>query len=223
MKITKIVSVLLVALAAASTAQAAEISTTASLGTTGFSLHLTTPLAAKLNARVGVNYGRFTYDGNTDDVQYDFKLKLATVDALLDYHPFDGAFRISGGLVYNGNNSEAIAKPNGNGTYELNGRIYPAAAVGDLSGKMEFRKTAPYLGIGFGNAVKAAGWNFGMDLGVTFQGAPETSLSNRGCNAPAAVCTQIASDVAAENASFKEEVKDFDVYPVIRVGVSYRF
>ena len=223
MKITKIVSVLLVALAAANTAQATEIATTASLGTTGFGLHLTTPLAAKLNARVGVNYGRFTSDGNTDDVEYDFKLKLATVDALLDYHPFDGVFRISGGIVYNGNSSEANAKPNNNGTYELNDRIYSASAVGSLNSKIEFRKAAPYLGIGFGNAVKGAGWGFGMDLGFTFQGAPETSLANHGCGAPAAMCAQIASDVAVENGKFAEEVKDFKVYPVIRAGVSYHF
>ncbi len=44
-----------------------------------------------------------------------------------------------------------------------------------------------------------------------------------GCTAPALVCTQIASDVAAENAKLADEVKDFKLYPVVRVGVSYRF
>lgn len=222
MKITKIVSVLLVALAA-NTAQAAEIATTVDLGTTGLGLHLSTPLSAQVNARVGVNYASYSYDGNTSDVEYDFKLKLATVDALLDYHPFDGAFRISGGVVYNGNSIDANAKPSSNGTYELNGRTYSASAVGTLNGKIDFRKAAPYLGIGFGNAVKSAGWGFGMDLGVTFQGKPETSLANHGCTAPAPMCAQIASDVAAENAKLADEVKDFKLYPVIRAGVSYRF
>jgi hypothetical protein len=37
------------------------------------------------------------------------------------------------------------------------------------------------------------------------------------------VCSQLASDVAAENVKLGEEVKDFKLYPVIRMGVSYRF
>jgi hypothetical protein len=222
MKLTKIVSILFVALAANS-AFANDIAATVGLGTTGLGLHLSTPLMPKLNARVGVNYADYSYDGNTSDVQYDFKLKLASVDALLDYHPFDGAFRLSGGLVYNGNSIDANAKPNGNGTYTINGRTYSAAEVGGLSGKIDFRKTAPYLGIGWGNAVKAAGWGFGMDLGVTFQGSPKTQLASNGCTASARDCAQLADDVAVENARLAEEVKEFKAYPVIRVGVSYRF
>lgn len=223
MKATKIVSILIAAFAAASTAQAADVAATIGLGTTGLGLHLTTPVAPKLNARVGLNYANYDYDGSTDDLDYDFKLKLSTVDALLDYHPFDGAFRLSGGVVYNGNRIDAHAKPTSDGTYTINGRSYSAAQAGDLSGKIDFRKTAPYLGIGWGNALKAGGWSVGMDLGVTFQGAPKTQLVNNGCTAPAFVCTQIASDVAVENAKLADDAKDFKLYPVLRVGVSYRF
>ena len=79
------------------------------------------------------------------------------------------------------------------------------------------------LGIGWGNAVQTTGWGFGMDLGVAFQGAPKTSLVSTGCSALASVCTMVANDVAAENAKLAEEVKDLKFYPVLRVGVSYRF
>jgi len=222
MKLIKTVSALLVALAATSAAHAGDLAATVDLGTTGLGLHLTAPLAPQLNARVGLNYASYSYDGNTSDVDYDFKLKLATVDALLDYHPFSSGFRVSGGVVYNGNKIEANAKPK-NGSYTLNGRAYPAALVGKLDGNVDFRKAAPYLGIGWGNAVQATGWGFGMDLGVTFQGSPKTSLTNSGCTAPALVCAQLASDVATENAKLADEVKDFKLYPVVRVGVSYRF
>lgn len=222
MKLINTASALLVALAATSAAQAGDLAATVDLGTTGLGLHLTAPLATQLNARVGVNYASYSYDGNTSDVDYDFKLKLATVDALLDYHPFASGFRVSGGVVYNGNKIEANAKPK-NGSYTLNGRSYPAALVGKIDGNVDFRKAAPYLGIGWGNAVQAAGWGFGMDLGVTFQGSPKTSLTNSGCTAPALVCTQLANDIATENAKLADEVKDFKLYPVVRVGVSYRF
>ena len=223
MKLIKIVSAVLVAFAASNAAHAADLAATVDLGSTGFGLHLTTPLAAQLNARVGLNYANYSSDGNTTDVQYDFKLKLATVDALLDYHPFGSAFRVSGGIIHNGNRIDVNARPNANGSYTINGRSYSAASVGQMKGDIEFRKVAPYLGIGWGNAVQTAGWGFGMDLGVAFQGAPKTRLVSTGCAALAAVCTMIANDVAAENAKLAEEVKDLKLYPVLRVGVSYRF
>jgi opacity protein-like surface antigen len=221
MKATKIVSILLVACAAGSV-QARDLAATVDLGTTGLGLHVTTPLAAKLNGRIGVNVANYSYDGSTSDMDYDFKLKLKTVDALLDYYPFDGAFRVTGGVVYNGNKIDARAKPNG-GSYNINNVTYTAADVGDLSSKIDFRKAAPYLGIGWGNAVKAQGWSVGMDLGVMFQGKPKTQLASNNCTAMAEFCDRLANDVAAENVKLGEEVKDFKLYPVIRVGVNYRF
>ena len=221
MNATKIASILLVACAAGS-AQARDVAATVDLGTTGLGLHFSTPLAAKLNGRLGANVANYSYDGSTSDLDYDFKLKLKTVDALLDYHPFDGVFRITGGVVYNGNKIDARAKPSG-GTYTINNVPYNAATVGDLSSKITFRKAAPYLGIGWGNAVKEAGWSFGTDLGIMFQGTPKTRLASENCTALPILCSRLASDVAAENVKLAEDVKDFKLYPVIRFGVSYRF
>ena len=219
-------AILFAALAAAHTAHAAaaaEVAATADIGTTGFGLHLSTPLATNLNARFGINVANYSYDGDTSDVDYDFKLKLATADALLDWHPFDGSFRISGGVVYNANKIDARARPNAAGSYDINGTVYSAASVGRLDGRIDFRKAAPYLGIGWGNAVKQSGWSVGLDLGVTFQGSPKTALASNGCTASAGTCAQLARDVAAENVRLADEVDDFKLYPVIRAGVSYRF
>ena len=222
MKLIKYVTALVVALAA-NAAQAGDLAATIDLGTTGLGLHLTAPLSAQVNARVGLNYANYSSDGNTSDVDYDFKLKLATVDALLDYHPASGAFRLSAGVIHNGNSVDVNARPNANGSYTINGRTYSAATVGQMKGDVEFRKLAPYLGIGWGNAVQTAGWSFATDLGVAFQGAPKTRLVSTGCTAAAAICTTLANDVANENAKLAEEVKNLKFYPVLRVGVSYRF
>jgi opacity protein-like surface antigen len=222
MNVNAVVSIV-AGLLAANCVNAAEVGTSISLGSTGLGLHLSTPITSKLNARLGLNYASYSYNGNTDDVDYDFKLKLATIDALLDYHPMDGAFRISGGVVYNGNNIDAVAKPNASQTYTFNGRTYSAQEAGNITGKIDFRKAAPYLGIGWGNSAKGSGWGFGMDLGVTFQGSPKTELAHNGCTASANECEQLSRDVAEENKNLKEEVKDFKLYPVVRAGISYKF
>lgn len=206
-------------------AAAADLGLSVEAGTTGLGVHVVVPVQKQFNARIGASLLNYSYDGSTSNVDYDFKLKLKTIDALMDWYPMDSGFRITGGVVYNGNKITANGKPTAAGTYTLNGNVYTAASAGTLNGQIDFRNFAPYLGIGWGNAVAndKSGFGFNADLGVLVQGSPRTSLTNNGCTAPAAVCAQLATDVAAENVRLRDEVKDFKAYPVIRVGVSYRF
>jgi hypothetical protein len=223
MKKTSISLGMLLALSAMGAAHAAT-GMTVSLGTTGAGLHISMPASPQTNFRFGVNGLSNSQNGNTDDVDYDFKLKLSTVDALVDYFPMGGAFRLSGGISYNGNQIDVTGRPAAGGTYTLNDHVYPASAVGTLNGQVTFRKVAPYLGIGWGNAVATEkGWGLSSDIGVLLQGAPQTALSNHGCTAPAAACAQIATDVAAENRALADETSEFKAYPVVRIGVSYKF
>ncbi|WP_246860586.1 hypothetical protein [Noviherbaspirillum sp. UKPF54] len=213
----------LASLFAASTASA-EVGVTADLGSTGIGAHISVPVQPKLNARFGINALNYNYSTNANNVDYDFKLKLQTFDALLDWFPGDTQFRISGGVVYNGNKIDAVGMPNAIGSYTINGNTYTAANAGVINGKIDFRKVAPYLGIGWGNALaKDKGWGFSADLGVLFQGSPNTTLTNTGCTAPAAQCDQLATDVAAEQSKLADKASSFNAYPVVRVGVSYKF
>jgi hypothetical protein len=215
---------LLAVLLVSTTAGATDLALTADLGTTGVGLHMSIPLYKSLNARVGFNTLNYSYAGSTSDVNYDFKLKLNTVDALVDYFPSEGSFRLTGGLTYNGNKVDATGKPSASGTYILNGNTYTAASAGQLDGKIDFRKIAPYLGIGWGNPIrKESGWGFSADAGVLFQGTPGTSLTSSGCTAPSNICNQLNGDLEVENVRLHDKVNDLKLYPVLRVGASYRF
>jgi hypothetical protein len=37
------------------------------------------------------------------------------------------------------------------------------------------------------------------------------------------VCAQLATDIAAENQQLQDKLKNFQYYPVVRVGAQYRF
>ena len=224
MKPMHIAAMLALALLTTAPVQATDLGLTADLGTTGLGLHLSTPLRPNLNARFGFNYAKYSYTGSTSNVNYNFDLRLNTLDALLDYFPNDSGFRVSGGVSYNNNKVDAIGKPNASGTYTLNGNVYNSANAGVLNGKIAFRNVSPYLGVGWGNAVrKEAGWGLSADAGVLFQGSANTSLTNSGCTAPAPVCAQLGTDVGVENARLRDKADDLKLYPVIRVGASYRF
>lgn len=204
----------------------ADIGVAGNVGTTGIGFHASFPLRPDLNARVGLGYLGYSYRGSTRDLNYDLDLTANTYDALLDWYPRkNSTFRLTTGLTYNGNKIDVRARPNANGNYTIQGNTYDAASVGKVAGKVDFNKVAPYLGIGWGrpSLKKEKGWSFTADIGVMLQGSPKTTLANTGCTASAAVCNQFASDVARENAALRDEVSKFKLYPVLRVGVSYKF
>lgn len=206
------------------TAQA-EVDVAGAVGTTGIGFHASTPITPSLNARFGLGYLDYNTSGNTRDMDYDLDLKANTYDALLDWYPkADSTFRITGGLSYNGNKIDVHARPNPAGAYTIQGNTYSAADVGSVTGKVDFNKVAPYLGIGWGRpSTKEKGWSFSSDIGVLFMGTPKTRLAASGCSAPAAVCNQLASDIARENSALAEEVRKFKLYPVVRIGINYKF
>ena len=204
----------------------AQVGVTADIGTTGFGAHLVAPLAATVNGRFGLNGGNLSVSRSEGAIDYDIRARLRTVDLLVDWYVRDNSsFHLSAGLVYNGSNFDAKGKPNNGGIFAINGVNYRSSDVGTLDGSLVYRKAAPYLGIGWGNAVKAvAGWNFTSDLGGFLQGKGDAKLVNTGCTAAAGVCQALARDVALEQAIFASKASDVPrIYPVLRAALSYRF
>jgi hypothetical protein len=201
----------------------AQTGVSLSAGTTGLGLHASLPLHERLQARIGVNGLTYSYDTSTTDLDYEFDLRLRTADLLLDWHPRDTSFRITGGVIYNDNRIDGTARPNNQGTYTIGGTTYSVADFGTIVGDMSFRKTAPYLGIGWDNARPDSKWSITADLGVMFQGTPRTTLATTGCTAPAPLCDQFARDVEAERVRLQDKADSYKYYPVARIGLMYRF
>jgi hypothetical protein len=203
----------------------AQVGVTADVGSTGVGFHVVVPMETYLNGRFGANYFRHNFDKTSNGVDYDIKGKLQTIDVLFDWYLTEGSsFHLTSGLVYNGNKFNAAAKPNGLGGFTLNGHAYTAADVGLLTGRIDYRKAAPYLGIGWGNALaRAARWTTNVDLGVFYQGNPNVSLASVGCKTSEAVCKALASDVAAERLHLRDDVDSLKLYPVVRASIGYQF
>jgi hypothetical protein len=210
-----------------SAAAQAQVGVTADFGTTGAGAHLVVPMESYLNGRFGVNYFQHDFSKTSGSVKYDLKGKLQTFDALFDWYPRAGSnFRLTGGLIYNATKFDARAKADQLGKFTLNGVQYSASDVGVLSGRVDFRKAAPYLGIGWGNALapqRASGWSFHADAGAFYQGNANVNLASIGCTTSKVVCDQLAADVAAERARFSEDASSYKIYPVLRASVAYRF
>jgi hypothetical protein len=208
------------------TAQA-QVGITADLGTTGVGAHLVVPMANHLNGRFGLNYLKHDFTTKSGSIDYDLKGKLQTFDVLFDWYLREGSsFRLTGGIVYNGSRFDARANPGRLGGLTVNGVQYTAADIGVLNGKVDFRKAAPYLGIGWGNALapqRASGWSLNADVGAFYQGKARVSLASSGCTTSQAVCDRLAADVASERARLSDDASSYKIYPVLRASIAYRF
>jgi len=194
------------------------------LGSAGLGLEFGFALTDTLSARAAYNFFEFDTDYEDTDVRYDGTLDKSSVSLLLDWNPGNGGFRVTGGAFrHNRNAFNAVATPAREGTYTFDGNEYDASEIGTIHGAASFRKTAPYLGIGWGNLSHSRGFTFTVDLGVQFQNAPRVSLLADDCSFAPAECAQINSDLQAEARQLEQEGKDLEYWPVLAIGLVYRF
>ncbi|MEH6436020.1 hypothetical protein [Massilia sp. DD77] len=203
----------------------AQVGVTLDAGTTGAGVHLVVPMETTLNGRFGINYFKHDFEKRSGLIDYQLDGKLQTIDALFDWYLRPGSpFRVTGGVIYNGTRFDAVGSADRAGKFRINGKEYSAADVGVLKGTVNFRKAAPYLGVGWGNALSQdKRLNFSADLGAIYQGEAHVNLVSIGCTTSRTVCTALANDVSVEELRLAEDVSDYKFYPVLRASISYRF
>jgi len=214
---------------------ATEVGVSAKVGTLGVGGDLSVGLSSSVNARLAVNWFGFEYDDfdlsdddedeagdeeDEDEADIDkltASLDLLTIGLLCDWHPWGSGIRLTAGAFLNNNKLSLSAVPGD--TISLNDADYE---VQSLDGEVSFDKFSPYVGIGWGNAVDLAGrWSFSFDLGLMYHGEPSVDLSATALD-PTLQDT-LNADLDVEQAELEEDVKAFVVYPVLAMGVSYRF
>ena len=191
----------------------------AALGLKVGSLGIGLDLTARVNNWVSIRGTFSRYDfrrtSNESGNDYEGDFELGGYGVLCDVFPMRGNFRITGGLLKNRNNLELTSTPSS--PIAIGGSTYPPGVVGTLHGNVRFRPEAPYLGIGYGSAARPGlPVRFVLDAGVMSQGRGEASLSSSsGLIAP--------GDMESERRQIEDEAGKYRFWPVIALGVSFRF
>ncbi len=218
---TRILLCLLAAAAGMGSAHAQSVG--ARIGTTGFSAEAGYGFTDYLAVRGSYGAGRFNYNFTESDIRYETKVKPSIGIVTLDVHPFGGWFRVSGGLGFNNTKVDGTADT-ASGTLTINGTVYNTSEVGSVQGRISFDKTSPYLGIGWGAPAKSnGGFYFTSDFGVIFSKATGTVTGTCAPSLPANTCAALQADLDAEALQFRHEVEKVKYYPVVTLGVGYRF
>lgn len=201
-------------------------------GTLGVGVSAGFDLTDQVTARAMVNMLGLDYEETESDTEYEGDLDLQTFGLVGDWHPLGGGFRVTGGLFLNNNEVSATAQGS---DVEINDRTYSSAQFETL---LDFETFAPYFGAGWTSGTSGdAGWSFGVDAGLLYQREPRLSVDGMlgtECSfsvstdgeATVTNCTDqpsLGADLEAEHMDLSGELEDFKWYPVLAVGVSYRF
>lgn len=186
----------------------------------GGGVDLTIGVTRSLNVRLNGNILQLNRSTKVSNIDYDWKVDLKSALALLDFHPGGGGFRVSVGGGWNGN--KVVGSSPKSGVVVVNGVSYDVSLVGHINGEARPNSFGAYGGVGYGNAVaKGSPVKFIFDLGVLYQGEPKVTLT------PVAGSLGFPpgylENVAKEQQSAQDEVSKYKFYPVLSMGVSYRF
>jgi hypothetical protein len=195
----------------------ADLSLGARFGTSGVGIEATQKFSPHLAARFGLSGLRLNLDYTYDDVDYDTEMSVAVGSALLDWHPGAGIFRITAGASYYNALLDISAQPDPTTLYQIGNNTYTGAQIGTLNGEIEYRKFAPYLGVGWDfQARKKAGLGFNVDVGAVYRGKPD-DVSLTASGAP----TGISTDLAQEVQNIKDDTPTYHL--IVSAGLYYRF
>lgn len=190
-------------------------------GLSGIGADLGVNINDYLGVRATVSDFSISRTGNYGtSVGWDAKLKLFQAGALLDVYPFAGVFRLSAGVVQDGNKFSLNGQPS-SGTYTFNGNTYQASNISNASAVVEWSKAVPYVGLGWGNLAGSRGFHFTTDIGALITGKPTSTLTATCTGAGA--CTTFNTDIAAEQTKLQNDVHNVTFWPVIRFGIGYAF
>jgi len=200
-------------------------------GTLGFGVEATQSLHRKLNSRIGFNTLSTSLEDSYDGVDYNANIDFKTLTALLDWHPFAGTFRLSGGLVLN-NSAITIRNKQITQTFTFGNSNYTSSDLA-LEGDISFQPFAPYVGLGWSSApAKKSGFGFSAEIGIMYSGSPDIQLSASGTatdqNNPNSTFNVAADpgfqeNLAREEKNLQDDYKKYKYFPVLSMGVTYAF
>jgi hypothetical protein len=214
-------------LLASGQALAGDFSLTPQVGSLGLGLNAGCRINDYFKLRLNANFLGFSLERTIDEVRYNADLSFFTVGALADAHPFGGNFRVTGGLYYASLNMDVNARLEQGNSYKLGGHTYTGEQLGTWEGTATWKTLAPYLGIGWGSgAGTESGFSFHADLGALYVGSPKVRItpSDSARKAAAFMGYDMEEDVRAEESKARKSIsKTSRFWPVLSLGVSYRF
>jgi hypothetical protein len=200
--------------------------------TLGAGIEIATPLAGRINLRSGFNFFAFNDPFSIDGVNYTARLHLQSSQTTLDW--FIGGFHISPGVLYVKNSMSAPAFVGPGQTFVLGTQTFLNSVDDPVTGSSSVvfpRTFAPLLLIGYGNLLPRHGGHLSLpvEVGVAYTGAAQINVALNGTACVTNGCVNFSQNADAQKflkqeiQILNEDLKHYPVFPIVSMGLAYRF
>lgn len=157
--------------------------------------------------------------GTDNGVGYDASIKASRAGLFADWFPFNGGFRLVGGITANSMKFDVNALGTGNAT--INGNTVNMAGH-YFNVNLKYPTATTYLGVGYGHHVTAKGLGFYADLGVTL-GAFTADVSTDLVGVAGSGGNITQADVDSQKQKMNDSLGGLKYLPSISAGLVYRY
>jgi hypothetical protein len=187
------------------------------LSTNGVGLQFAQNLGSSkmLALRVGGMYmpfklTNFEYDFNGSTLVINGDIKLGAVQALMDFHPFKNAFKITGGVAYmlTDMTGTALLKD----SVQQGDIMLSPEEVGKIDVGMKVGPICPYIGIGFGRAIPKTRASFNFEIGGYYITHPVVTFQASGMLAP----------TSSQEKVIQDNVNGLSWLPMMNFGINFK-
>ena len=200
--------------------------------TLGMGIELATPLAGRINLRSSFNFFAFDDPFSIDGVNYAARLHLQSSQTTLDW--FIGRFHISPGVLYVKNSMSAPSFVGPGQTFVLGTQTFLNSVDDPVSGSSSVifpRTFAPMLLLGYGNLLPRSGEHLSLpvEVGVAYTGAAKINVALNGTACVTDGCVNFSQNADAQKflkqeiQILNEDLKHYPVFPIVSLGLAYRF
>jgi len=184
-------------------------------GTSGLGLEGGVRPADRLGVRLGMGWIPYSPEIDDDDITGEVSFPSPITRITIDYFPTGSTFHLSAGIHHYSGGLSARARARG--SIEINEQEYTPEELGDGTGKVWGRETAPYLGIGWmGQTGRVRPY---FDFGVAFTGSPLMSVTVTG---PIGNDPTFRSDLDAELRDREDSISSYRFFPHLAAGLRIR-
>ena len=166
--------------------------------------------------RFNINKAKLSQKRTMLEIPFNGTVNLFTAGVLLDFHLGKSPFRLTGGLYYNGNRGEVTGRAENKliiNNHDFN--LKPTY----LYGKINFKKSAPYFGLGW-SSVGYRGIHLSADFGILYHGTPKFTIKGETTQL---IKAEFDKELNNQKKSIFNILKDYDIYPVISIGIEAKF
>jgi hypothetical protein len=167
-------------------------------------------LAARVEGRyLAVKRENLEVDLDGTKLVADINAKVGSIGVMLDWHPFNNAFKITGGfaMLLNDIQANAITKD----STKQGDIMIPPDEVGVITFGLK-AKASPYIGIGFGRAIPKTRFGFTFEVGSFYTGAQDVTFKATGMLEPS----------SSNEAVLQDNLSGLTWWPVMNFGFNFR-